>query len=304
MLPRKTGVLAANSPQRNSQTRVYNVGHEAQKIFIIALLGRIWHHFKDQHCLRMATALSYQTLLAIVPLAAVIFALFTAIPAFTHLKQKLTTLLFDNLLPSKISTVDAALSDFAVNASQLTYFGLAGIAITALMLMSSIEEIFSQIWQVAATRNPFKRLITYIVITLIGPIAVGTSLTLVNWIVDISEEATGFEVTGAVALLSFIMPFLLPFAILFILFRIVPACDVKWRHAFIGAAVATALFLLGKHMFRLYLEYFPSYEVVYGAMAAIPLFLIWLYVSWGIVLFGATIAAVLGFEFTADMEKR
>ncbi|MBO0332932.1 YihY family inner membrane protein [Sneathiella sp. CAU 1612] len=280
------------------------MGHEAQKIFIIALLGRIWHHFKDQHCLRMATALSYQTLLAIVPLAAVIFALFTAIPAFTHLKQKLTTLLFDNLLPSKISTVDAALSDFAVNASQLTYFGLAGIAITALMLMSSIEEIFSQIWQVAATRNPFKRLITYIVITLIGPIAVGTSLTLVNWIVDISEEATGFEVTGAVALLSFIMPFLLPFAILFILFRIVPACDVKWRHAFIGAAVATALFLLGKHMFRLYLEYFPSYEVVYGAMAAIPLFLIWLYVSWGIVLFGATIAAVLGFEFTADMEKR
>ena len=304
MSPRKTGVLAANSPRRNSQTRVYNVGHEAQKIFIIALLGRIWHHFKDQHCLRMATALSYQTLLAIVPLAAVVFALFTAIPAFTHLKQKLTTLLFDNLLPSKISTVDAALSDFAVNASQLTYFGLAGIAITALMLMSSIEEIFSQIWQVAATRNPFKRLITYIVITLIGPIAVGTSLTLVNWIVDISEEATGFEVTGAVALLSFIMPFLLPFAILFILFRIVPACDVKWRHAFIGAAVATALFLLGKHMFRLYLEYFPSYEVVYGTMAAIPLFLIWLYVSWGIVLFGATIAAVLGFEFTADMEKR
>nr|WP_281351235.1 YihY family inner membrane protein [Sneathiella litorea] len=304
MSPKKTGASAVNSPQRNSLTRTYNVGVEVQKIFIVALLGRIWHHFKDQHCLRMATALSYQTLLAIVPLAAVVFALFTAIPAFTHLKQKLTTLLFDNLLPSKISTVDAALSDFAVNASQLTYFGLAGIAITALMLMSSIEEIFSQIWQVAATRNPFKRLITYIVITLIGPIAVGTSLTLVNWIVDISEEATGFEVTGAVALLSFIMPFLLPFAILFILFRIVPACDVKWRHAFIGAAVATALFLLGKHMFRLYLEYFPSYEVVYGTMAAIPLFLIWLYVSWGIVLFGATIAAVLGFEFTADMEKR
>lgn len=271
---------------------------------MIALLARIWRHFKEQHCLRMATALSYQTLLAIVPLAAVVFALFTAIPAFTHLKQKVTTLLFDNLLPSKISTVDAALSNFAVNAGQLTYIGLAGIAITALMLMASIEEIFSQIWQVAATRNPFKRLMTYILITLIGPIAVGSSLTLVRWIIDISEEATGYHLTGAMALLSSIMPILLPFIILFILYRIVPACDVKWSHAFIGAAIATALFLFGKFMFKLYLEYFPSYEVVYGAMAAIPLFLIWLYVSWGIVLFGATIAAVLGFEFTAEMEKK
>ena len=275
-----------------------------QKTFMIALLGRIWRHFKEQHCLRMATALSYQTLLAIVPLAAVVFALFTAIPAFTHLKQKLTDLLFDNLLPSKISTVDAAMSNFAVNAGQLTYFGLAGIAITALMLMASIEEIFSQIWQVAATRNPFKRLMTYIVITLIGPIAVGSSLTLVNWIIEISEETTGFQLTGAMELLSSVMPILLPFAILFILYRIVPACEVKWRHAVIGAGIATALFLLGKFLFKLYLEFFPSYEVVYGAMAAIPLFLIWLYVSWGIVLFGATIAAVLGFEFTGKMEKK
>ena len=274
------------------------------KFYSIALIVRIWQHFTHQNCLRMATALSYQTLLAIVPLAAVVFALFTAIPAFAHLQDKLTNLLFDNLLPSKISTVDAALRDFTLNASQLTYFGLGGIAIAALLLMSSIEEIFSQIWKVAATRNPLKRLIIYIVITLIGPIAVGSSLTLINWVIDISEEATGFQLTGAMELLSTVMPILLPFIILFILYRMVPACDVKWRHAFIGAAVATSLFLLGKYLFKLYLEYFPSYEVVYGAMAAIPLFLIWLYVSWGIVLFGATIAAVLGFEFTGDMEKK
>lgn len=252
----------------------------------------------------MATALSYQTLLAIVPLAAVAFALFTVIPAFAHLKEKATSFLFDNLLPSKFNMVDAVMRDFTVNAGQLTYFGLAGIAITALMLMASIEEVFSQIWQVAATRNPLKRLITYIIITLIGPIALGTSLTLIRWIINISEDATGFQLSGAMALLSAVMPTLLPFIILFILYRIVPACDVKWRHAFVGAAIATALFLFGKFMFKLYLEYFPSYEVVYGAMAAIPLFLIWLYVSWAIVLFGATIAAVLGFEFTADMKKR
>ncbi|MCF8466990.1 MAG: YihY family inner membrane protein [Sneathiella sp.] len=275
-----------------------------QKFYSIALIGRIWHHFTHHNCLRMATALSYQTLLAIVPLAAVVFALFTAIPAFAHLQDKLTSLLFDNLLPSKISTVDAALRDFTINASQLTYIGLAGIAITALLLMSSIEQIFSQIWQVAATRNPFKRLAAYLIITLIGPIAVGTSLTFVHWVIAISEEATGFQLSGAMELLSAIMPILLPLVILIILYRLVPACDVKLSHAFIGAAIATGLFLLGKYLFKLYLQYFPSYEVVYGAMAAIPLFLIWLYVSWGIVLFGATITAVLGFEFTSEMEKK
>lgn len=252
--------------------------------------------------MKMATALSYQTLLAIVPLAAVAFALFTAIPAFDHLQDKITRFLFDNLLPSKIATVDAALDNFTVNSGQLTIFGLAGIAITALLLMSSIEEIFGQIWQVEATRNPFKRLITYIIITLIGPIAIGTSLTLVNWILDVSEEATGFQTSELMEFIGSLAPVLLPLIVLILLYCLVPACKVKWRHAFIGAAIATCLFLLGKTLFRLYLEFFPSYEVLYGAMAAFPLFLIWLYVSWSIVLIGASITAVLGLEHSVKKE--
>lgn len=271
---------------------------------IIRLIVKIWKHFARHNCMKMATALSYQTLLAIVPLAAVAFALFTAIPAFDHLQDKVTRFLFDNLLPSKIATVDAALDSFTVNSSQLTIFGLAGIAITALLLMSSIEEIFGQIWHVEATRNPVKRLITYIVITLIGPIAIGTSLTLINWVLDISEEATGFHTSKMTDMIGSLAPILLPLLALQLLYCLVPACKVKWRHAFIGAAVATCLFLLGKYLFRLYIEFFPSYEVVYGAMAAFPLFLIWLYVSWAIVLIGATITAVLGLEFAGDRKKK
>lgn len=265
---------------------------------------RIWKHFANHNCMRMATALSYQTLLAIVPLAAVAFALFTAIPAFDHLQDKITRFLFDNLLPSKIATVDAALESFTVNSSQLTIFGLAGIGITALLLMSSIEEIFAQIWHVEATRNPFKRLLTYLVITLIGPIAIGTSLTLVNWVVDVSEQATGFQLSSSLEVLSSLMPVLLPLLVLFLLYQLVPACKVQASHALIGAAAATGLFLFGKYGFKLYLEFFPSYEVLYGAMAAFPLFLIWLYVSWSIVLFGATITAVLGLHYTGSLEEK
>lgn len=253
--------------------------------------------------MKMATALSYQTLLAIVPLAAVAVALFTAIPAFDHLQDKITKFLFSNLLPEKIATVDAALDNFTVNSNQLTIFGLAGIAITALLLMSSIEEIFGHIWQVEATRNPFKRLITYLVITLIGPIAIGTSLTLIDWLLDVSEEATGFQTSDLVEFISSLAPIFLPFLVLIVLYCLVPACKVKWRHALVGAAVATGLFLLGKYLFKLYLEFFPSYEVLYGAMAAFPLFLIWLYVSWAIVLIGASITAVLGLEYPVKQER-
>ncbi|MEH6548084.1 MAG: YihY family inner membrane protein [Sneathiella sp.] len=263
---------------------------------------KIWNHFSRHHCMRMATALSYQTLLAIVPLAAVVFALFTAIPAFDHLEDKISHFLFENLLPTKFSQIDAVLQGFTINANQLTLVGLAGIAVTALFLMSSIEEIFSQIWQVEATRNPFKRFVIYILITLIGPIAIGTSLTLVNWIIDISEDATGYQLTTSMEFISDLIPIALPFIILFLLFRIVPACKVMWQHAIVGAAVSTGLFLAGKSLFKLYLQYFPSYEIVYGAMAAFPIFLIWLYVSWGIVLFGATITAVLGLEHMTKKE--
>jgi membrane protein len=275
------------------------------KIFKVPeIIGKVWHHFTHNHSMRMATALSYQTLLAIVPLAAVAFALFTAIPAFDHLQDKITLFLFNNLLPTKIPDVDSALQSFTVNASKLTYIGLAGIAVTALFLMSSIEEVFGQIWQVEATRNPFKRFLAYILITLIGPIAIATSLTLINWVVDVSEEATGFQLTDTMEFISSFIPILLPFLVLLLLFRLVPACEVLWRHAAIGAAVSTGLFLLGKMLFKLYLQYFPSYEIVYGAMAAFPLFLIWLYVSWGIVLFGATIAAVLGLEYMMNKDKK
>ncbi len=271
---------------------------------LLHLVKDMAKHFANQNCLRMATALSYQTLLALVPVVVLALSMLTYVDAYYSLQEDIAFFLFDNLLPGAISQVHDLLQDLVLNAEKLTYFGLAGLAVTAFLLLSSIETIFGQIWQVKTTRNIFKRFFAYLVITLLGPIALSTSLTLVRWISDLTQSASGIDLSPIVDYFRFLIPFLVCFIALFLLYRLVPARKVKWRHALIGAAIAAALFILGKHFFRLYLLYFPSYEVIYGALAILPLFLIWLYFSWTLVLLGATITAVLGFNFNGKMEKR
>ncbi|GLQ05335.1 YihY family inner membrane protein [Sneathiella chinensis] len=271
---------------------------------LLSLVRDIARHFVNQNCPRMATALSYQTLLAIVPLAALSLALFTYLDAFYQIQIDLFYLLLDNFLPSTISHIQSILQDLVLNSRKLTYFGVAGLVITAMLLLSSIESVFTKIWQVDVTRNIFKRFIAYLLITLLGPVAIGTSLTLARWIASLTREFSGMDLSAYTPYFNFSIPFAGCFLILFLIYRLVPARRVKWRHAALGAAVAAALFILGKYAFKLYLELFPTYQVIYGALAALPIFLIWLYLSWVMVLLGATITAVLGFRFTGKMKTR
>ncbi|WP_169543437.1 YhjD/YihY/BrkB family envelope integrity protein [Sneathiella aquimaris] len=271
---------------------------------LLNLMLSIARHFSNQNCPRMATALSFQTLLAIAPVGILALSMLTYVDAYYSFQEDLIFFLFENLLPGAISQVHDFLQDLILNAQNLTYLGIAGLSITAFLLLSSIETVFAQIWQVKTTRNVFKRFLAYMLTTLLGPIALSTSLTLAKWIATLTQEASGVDFTYLVSYFRFLVPFLVIFFALFLLYRLVPASKVKWRHAAIGAAIAAALFILGKYFFRLYLVYFPSYEVIYGALAILPLFLIWLYFSWAIVLLGASVTAVLGFNYTGKMTKK
>ncbi|MEH6477045.1 MAG: YhjD/YihY/BrkB family envelope integrity protein [Sneathiella sp.] len=260
------------------------------------LCVQIAKHFVKQNCLQMATALSYQTLLALVPLVVLGLSLLTYVDAFYTLQEDILFFLFDNFLPTTIAHAYDFLQDIVLNAEQLTYLGVGGLAITALLLFLSIERSFAQIWQSSATRNLFKRLFVYFLLILLGPIGLSTSLTLFKWVSNLTEQASGLEISSYAGYFTFFIPFLLCFITFFLLYRLVPAAKVKWQHAAHGAAVAASLFVLGKQIFKLYLVYFPSYQVIYGALAILPLFLIWLYFSWILVLLGAAITAVLGLE--------
>lgn len=258
------------------------------------LLRQISVHFRRHACAQAATALSYQTLLALVPLAAIAMAMLTWFPAFKEMQDTAVGFLFDNFLPTKMSGAYTFIENFAENAANLTIIGLLGLAITATMLLSSIEKQFSRIWHVQKSRHLWKRLMVYILIVLIGPVAVASSLTLMTWVVDYTEKATGLPISGMWGFAVLVIPYLLLPATFMLLYKIVPACPVRWRDALGGAVTAAILFNLGKACFGLYLNAFPTFEIIYGALAALPVFLIWLYVSWAIALLGAVITAVLG----------
>ena len=263
-----------------------------------------WKHFFQQNCVRMATALSYQTLLALVPLIILVLSLLTYMDAFFTLQEDIIFFVFDNFLPSTVTHVYDILQDIVIKAGDLTLVGIGGLAITALMLFLNIEASFSQIWQSRTTRNLFKRLIAYLLLLSAGPVALATSLTLVKWVANLTEEATGVSLDKYVEYFNFVLPFTMMFLTLFWVYRLVPVAKVKWTHATIGASIAAALFVAGKYFFKLYLLLFPSYEMIYGALSILPLFLIWIFVSWVLVLFGASITAVLGFNYTGHMKHK
>ncbi|MBE7635640.1 YihY family inner membrane protein [Sneathiella sp. P13V-1] len=268
------------------------------------ILLDILRHFARRNCPRMATALSYQTLLAIVPLFILAISLLTYVDAFYTLQEDILFFLFDNFLPGTIANVYDMLQDLVLNAKQLTFVGLAGLAVTAVLLFLGIEDSFREIWRVNSTRNIFVRLFAYHFFIVIGPIALSSSLTLVTWLSSLTEEASGISFEGIAPYFNFVLPFLLSFVILFSLYKLVPAQKVYWTHAGIGAGIAASLFVLGKQIFGYYLLLFPGYELIYGALAILPLFLVWLYVSWLMVMLGATITAVLGFHLNGNLTPR
>jgi len=252
----------------------------------------------------MATSLSYQTLLALVPLAVLALSLLTFVDAFYSLQQDILYFLFDNFLPGTITNVYDILQDLVLNAEQMTAFGLIGLAVTAILLFLGIESSFHEIWRTKTTRNIFKRLLAYLLLISLGPIILSSSLTLMNYLTTLSENVGGFSLQPLVPYVKFTLPFIMSFIILFALYILVPAQRIQLLHAAIGAGVAASLFVLGKLAFGYYLLLFPSYQVIYGTLAILPLFLVWLYVSWLLVMLGATITAVLGFYLKGDLSPR
>ncbi len=252
----------------------------------------------------MATALSYQTLLALVPLVVLALSLLTYLDAFYSFQDDIIFFLFDNFLPATIANVYDILQDIVLNAKELTLFSLIGLAVTALLLFLNIEASFTLIWQAKTTRNFFKRLFSYGLLLAAGPVALATSITLVRWLATLTEQASGISLQEYLGYFSFFMPFLVTYTILWFLYVLVPVRKVRWSHAAIGASIAASLFVAGKFLFKLYLVLFPSYQMIYGALSILPLFLVWLYVCWILVLMGASITAVLGFNYNVDMSPR
>jgi membrane protein len=265
-------------------------------------LARFMRHvtrrFIEDGCFAAAGALSYTTLVSIVPLLAISLAVLSAFPIFDTLRERALMLLFDNFVPTVGATVEGYISSFAQSAGKTTAIGLLILAVTAVMLLATIEDRLDAIWRVHAPRGWMMRILAYWAMLTLGPLLLGVGLSVSASLHSYTQD---IEVVGAsrhtieegLQVLAAYTPFLLETLGFSLLFCLIPHCPVRWRDGVIGALVAALLFEGCKAGFTLYLGHFNAYQAVYGALAVIPIFLLWMYLSWSVVLFGAEVAAAI-----------
>lgn len=252
----------------------------------------LWRRFVDDRCFETAGALSYTTVFALVPLSAVAFGVMSAFPVFEQWTELLGDFVFSNFVPDAARTVETYLQQFTASVSQLTLAGTLALIASAVLTLSSIEATFNRIWRVKAPRPKLTRFLVYWTVLTLGAILAGATLALTSYLYGIST------VTGARALavgerLIRWAPTLVELAAFSAAYLVIPNRRVPWRHALAGGVLAMTLFELSKFGFALYLRAAPSYQQIYGALAAIPIFLLWLYLGWLVILLGASFAASL-----------
>ena len=249
--------------------------------------------FREDHMGLTASSLTFTTSIALVPFFTVALAVFTAFPMFSKMQGALQGWLIDSLIPDNIARqVLGYLTQFSKQANKLGVAGLGILLVTAIALILTIDRTLNGIWRVKKPRSFTQRVLIYWSAITLGPIVLGASLALTASVVTATS--------GLVGTLPFSLRFLLgAFQLLLIaaglaaLYRYVPNTYVKWTHAWVGGIFAAAGIELAKKALGLYLSNVPTYSMIYGAFATLPILLIWIYVAWVIVLMGAVIAAYL-----------
>jgi membrane protein len=258
--------------------------------------------FYLQNGLQIASSLAYATLLSIVPLVTVMFGFFGGLPVLEGVSGSIQEFVFANFVPSFGYTVQKYIQDFSIKASQLTITGSILLLVIAIMLMATIDTAFNRIWCIRTRRNPMARFLVYWAVLTLGPLLVGAGLVSTSYLLSlpiISDVDSALQIKSR--FLSW-MPFLTTSVAFTLLYIIVPNCYVNRFHALIGGLFSAVMFEFAKYGFGFYVRDMPTYETIYGAIAVIPLFLIWIYVSWVIVLLGAHITFCLS-SFQLEGEK-
>ncbi|HXZ55672.1 MAG TPA: YihY family inner membrane protein [Burkholderiales bacterium] len=255
-------------------------------------LAYLLRRFDQDRCLQIASSLTFTTLLALVPLVTIMLTLTSAFPVFSGLGEHIHAFLLANMLPEKAGRiVSGYIEQFSGRAGRLTAVGTAFLAVTAFMLMFTIEHAFNSIWRVSRPRPVAQRILVYWAALTLGPVLIGASLSITSYLVGVSLGLAR-ETPLAGTTILWLVPFLLTWAAFTLLYYGVPNRAVKPRHALAGGLVAALVFEIMKRSFALYIAHFPTYTFVYGAFAVIPIFLLWVYFSWVSIVIGALIAAL------------
>ncbi|MEP7061235.1 MAG: YihY family inner membrane protein [Betaproteobacteria bacterium] len=258
-----------------------------------AFLRHLGSGVRDLELSRTSAALSFTTLVALVPLATVAVATVAHFPIFEVWLGALEKFLLRHMLPGSASAiVHTYVVGYADRAAQLRGVSLIVIALTAILLFAMVEREINVIFGVTRLRPLVRRVPIYVLGLTVGPVLVGASIWLSTWIMAQSRAIIPRETTLGQWIVA-PLPIVLTAIALALTYKLVPNRPVRWAPAIIGGTLASIAFEVMKHGFAWYLTRVPTYEFIYGALAALPVFLIWLHLCWTIVLVGALLAAAL-----------
>ncbi|EKU56961.1 YihY family inner membrane protein [Acinetobacter courvalinii] len=269
--------------------------------FIVFVLRR----FEADRCREQAGGLTYTTLFAVVPMLTVFLVIISSIKALEPARQQLQQLIYSNFLPKSTIAFDKALNAFTEKSSNLTVIGVLFLFVTTVLMLTSIENVFNRIWRVKETRTGLVGFMRYWTIISLGPIVLGSAFVLSSTVASmsiLSNNFAGYQLDGA--FLLWLISFLLTVVGFFILYWTIPNRIVPVFSAFIAACFSATVFEILKRFFGWVMSNFTSYEIVYGAFAAVPIFLLWIYLSWNIILLGVEISYALTAFHSGKEQKR
>ncbi len=254
-------------------------------------VSEVFNRFRDNHCNALAAELTLNSLLALVPFMAVTLSLLAIFPAFENVGGQIQDIIFRNFLPDTGIVVQQHLEEFVQKSRSVmtTSIGIAVLIVTALLLMRAVDKAFEIIWKSHFKRTLIGKFLVYWSLLTLTPILMGASIGVTSYLGSLPfVQQVVTQISGVVKIG---LPFLLAFVAFLLMYLILPTRRVRLVHGTIGALVATVLFELAKYGFAVFVSKFSTYDLIYGAvLATLPLFVIWIYLSWLIILLGAEIS--------------
>lgn len=245
--------------------------------------------------------LAYISLLSLVPLVAVAFSVLNAFPMFAGFRAEIEHFVYVNIVPSRGEEIQTYINGFVENIGQMTTVGVLFLVVVALMLIHNIDKTLNKIWRVHKRPRLMISLSIYWMILTLGPIMLGASIALTSYLASLTHLADSYT-PGLSSLLLRLAPYAVSLLGFFMLYQLVPNTKVRYSHALWGALFSSVLFEMLKKAFALYIQHFPSYQAIYGALALVPILFVWVYLSWLVVLLGAELTALLQ-EFALQRQK-
>ena len=263
---------------------------ERAPVRLIQFVQATWGQLNLEKVLIRASGLAYSSLLAAVPLAVVIFAMFSAFGAFDDVKQKVQDFLFSQFLPTSQNEILAYFNQFMEGASRLGLLGFLFFVFAAILLLDNIESNFNDIWRVTTRRRFIAKITSYTSVLVFGTLFLGASITISARIKAAIFREVPFDLGTLETLGTWIFPWSLSFLAFLLMYKVIPFTRVRFRSALLGAVIGSILWEVGKNLFANSIGQSVRYSTIYGSLAAVPIFLIWLYITWIIVLLGLEIA--------------